>query len=119
ELRGTGGLPGAFAIATTRNGEIRFRRFESDAALLPPTPDHAIATGLRFGPEYEHLYGPSMPTTTFVDSNVSPNFPYAAQVWAAMWQKVSGEHIDGVVALDPTVLAYFLAATGPAQLPGG
>lgn len=119
EMRGTGGLPGAFAIATTRSGSLTFRRFGSNAELLPPTPNHTIPTGLDFGKDYNHLYGPSLPTTTFVDSNVSPNFPYAAQVWAKMWQHTTGQHIDGVLAVDPTVLGYFLAATGPARLPSG
>lgn len=119
EMRGTGGLPGAFAIAAITNGKIHFERFESDAALLPPGRDHAIATGLDFGKDYNALYGPSLPTTTFVDSNVSPHFPYAARIWAAMWTKVSGQHIDGAIAVDPTALSYFLAATGPTKLPNG
>jgi len=119
ELRGTGGLPGAFAIATTSKGSLTFRRFGSNAELLPPTPNHEIPTGLDFGREYNDLYGPSLPTSTFLDSNVSPNFPYAAQIWAKMWERTTGQHVDGVLALDPTVLSYFLAATGPAQLPDG
>jgi hypothetical protein len=36
-----------------------------------------------------------------------------------MWKKVSGQQVDGVLALDPTALAYFLAVTGPAKLSGG
>jgi hypothetical protein len=36
-----------------------------------------------------------------------------------MWQKMSGEQVDGVIAVDPTVLAYFLTATGPVPLKGG
>jgi hypothetical protein len=119
ELRGTGGLPGAFAIAVADRGTLRFTRFESDAVLLPPGPDHLLPTGLQFGPGYDSAYGPSMPTSTFVDSNVSPNFPYAARIWQAMWQRVSGQKVDGVLALDPTVLAYFLSVTGPARLPNG
>lgn len=119
EMRGTGGLPGAFAIATTHDGTITFERFESNAALLPPGHDHTIRTGLDFGPAYDALYGPARPTTSFVNSNVSPNFPYAAQIWATMWEKTSGEHIDDVIAVDPTVLGYFLVATGPVNLPKG
>jgi hypothetical protein len=119
ELRGTGGLPGAFAIARAEHGTVKFLRFESDAALEPPGKNHAIATGLSFGPGYASAYGPSLPTTTFIDSNVSPNFPYAARIWQAMWQRMSGQRVDGVIALDPTVLSYFLAVTGPAELPGG
>src|SRR4051812_43077716 len=45
EMRGTGGLPGAFAIATTHDGTLTFRRFGSNAVLLPPTPNHVIPTG--------------------------------------------------------------------------
>jgi hypothetical protein len=119
EMRGTGGLPGAFAIARAYHGTISFERFESDAALLPPNKGHIIATGLDFGAGYDAAYGPSQPTDSFVDSNVSPHFPYAARIWQAMWQKVSGQHVDGVMALDPTVLSYFLAVTGPASLPDG
>jgi hypothetical protein len=119
ELRGTGGLPGAFAIARASHGTLKFLRFESDNALLPPGKDHVIRTGLSFGQGYNSAYGPSLPTSTFVDSNVSPNFPYAARIWQAMWQRVSGQHVDGVLALDPTVLSYFLSVTGPATLPGG
>jgi hypothetical protein len=119
ELRGTGGLPGAFAIAVAEHGTLKFTRFESDAALLPPGPDHEIPTGLSFGAGYAAAYGPSLPTNTFVDSNVSPHFPYAAQIWRAMWKKVSGQEVDGVLALDPSVLSYFLAVTGPAKLSGG
>jgi hypothetical protein len=119
ELRGTGGLPGAFAIARAYHGTLRFLHFYSDAELLPPGPNHVISTGLDFGPGYDSAYGPSLPTSTFPDSNVSPHFPYAARIWQAMWQKRSGQHVDGVLALDPTVLSYFLSVTGPAQLPSG
>ncbi|MEO6885996.1 MAG: DUF4012 domain-containing protein [Jatrophihabitantaceae bacterium] len=119
ELRGTGGLPGAFAIAVASHGKITFTHFLSDAALLPPNPNHTIDTGLNFGAGYNAAYGASLPTQTITDSNVSPNFPYAAQIWARMWERVSGEHVDGALAVDPTTLAYFLAASGPAALPSG
>ncbi|PZS18055.1 MAG: hypothetical protein DLM57_06970 [Pseudonocardiales bacterium] len=119
ELRGTGGLPGAFAIMVANHGTIKFTHFESDAALLPPTPDHLIDTGLNFGRDYTAAYGASAPSRLIVNSNISPHFPYAAQIWARMWQKTSGERVDGAFALDPTVLSYVLAVTGPVRLPGG
>ena len=119
ELRGTGGLPGAFAIATAYHGTIHFTRFESDIALEPPVKNHAIRTGLHFGAGYTAAYGDSLPTQSFLNSNISPNFPYAAQIWAAMWQRTSGQHVDGAIALDPTALAFFLNAVGPAHLPNG
>jgi len=36
-----------------------------------------------------------------------------------MWEKVSGEHIDGALALDPQVLANLLTATGPVKTAQG
>lgn len=113
ELRGTGGLPGAFAIARVDHGAVRFTRFGSDTVFLTREQHHQLDTGLDFGPDYRHAYGPSGPTSSFVDSNVSPNFPYAARIWAAMWQKVSGQHVDGVLGLDATTLSNFLRVTGP------
>lgn len=119
EMRGTGGLPGAFTIATALDGKVTFTKFESDSLLLPDKTKQLIDTGLDFGTEYDGLFGASNPTSSYVDSNVSPNFPYAAQIWAAMWQKVSGQRVDGVLAVDPTALSYFLQAVGPAPLAGG
>lgn len=113
ELRGTGGLPGAFAIAEADHGRVTFTHFESDSVLLPRATHGQIATGLDFGADYQQAYGASGPTELFQNSNLSPHFPYAAQIWGAMWAKHSGEHIDGAIALDPQVLANFLAATGP------
>jgi hypothetical protein len=117
EMRGTGGLPGAFAIVEATRGTIRFTHFGSDAELLPAATGQLIATGLNFGSEYSSAYGASAPTSFIVNSNLSPNFPYAGKIWATMWQKVSGEHIDGAIALDPAVLAAFLSVTGPVTLP--
>jgi hypothetical protein len=119
EMRGTGGLPGAFAIAEATHGTISFVHFGSDAELLPAATNQRIETGLNFGAGYNDLYGASSPTNFIVNSNASPNFPYAAQIWARMWERVSGQKIDGAIALDPTTLAYFLSVTGPVALPGG
>ncbi|MHB8188203.1 MAG: DUF4012 domain-containing protein [Dermatophilaceae bacterium] len=111
EARGTGGLPGAFAIIAADHGKLSFTRFESDIALAGITAD------VDFGPDYHHLYDGAGTTTLYGNGNLSPNFPYAAQIWASMWQKYSSEHVDGVIAVDPTTLSYLLAVMGPATLP--
>lgn len=118
ELRGTGGLPGAFAIASITGGAVRFERFESDSVLLPERTHQLIATGLDFGAEFRALYGASDPTRLYTVSNLSPDFPVAAKIWATMYEKVSGEHVNGVIAVDPTAMSYFLGATGPAVVKG-
>lgn len=113
EARGTGGLPGAFAILEADHGKVRFERFESDSTL------GRTAADVNFGADYNQLYGPADTTTLYANSNISPNFPYAAQIWIAMWKRYSGEQVDGAIALDPTLLSYLLQVTGPAQLPDG
>ena len=111
EARGTGGLPGAFAIVEADHGKLAFTRMGSDTTL------RGVAANVDFGPDYHHLYDGAGTTTLFVNGNLSPHFPYAAQIWASMWQKYSGQRVDGVIAVDPTALGYLLAATGPATLP--
>lgn len=113
EARGTGGLPGAFAILRADHGTIAFERFESDSTLAQ------VKTGLDFGPQYRQLYGPAETTRLYANSNISPHFPYAAQIWIAMWRQHAGERLDGAIALDPTLLGYLLRVTGPAHLLDG
>jgi len=113
EARGTGGLPGAFAIVEANHGRLKFTHFGTDTTL------DGIRTGLNFGADFEGRYAVADPTNSYLNSNISPHFPSAAQVWASMWQRNSGERVDGAIAVDPTALSYFLAVTGPAKLADG
>lgn len=113
EARGTGGIPGAFAIMRADHGSISFERFESDNTL------HVQPTRLDFGAGYQQLFDDARTTSLYVNSNLSPNFPYAAQVWLAMWRAHSGQRLDGALAIDPTALSYLLRVAGPAALPDG
>lgn len=113
ELRGLGGLPGAFAIVKADRGRLSFERFESDTTLVR-TPSR-----LRLGSNFDNLYHGADATADYLDSDVSPHFPYAAQIWAAMWLRHSGERLDGALAVDPTALSYLLAVSGPAALSDG
>ena len=111
ELRGTGGLPGAFAILHADNGKLSFERFESDSELC------CVQSGLDLGHEFDVLWSGG-PPALYANSNESPHFPYAARIWTAMWQRKTGQHLDGAITLDPTTLGYLLAVTGPATLAG-
>ena len=51
--------------------------------------------------------------------NLSPHFPYAAQLMLSMWQRQFGQKLDGVIAIDPVALSYLLAVTGPVKLADG
>lgn len=110
ELRGLGGLPGAFAILRADRGRLSFVRFESDTAF------GGISANINLGHEYDVLW-PGGPAALYVNSTESPHFPYAARIWASMWQRKTGQRLDGAITLDPTALSYLLAVTGPATLP--
>jgi Protein of unknown function (DUF4012) len=105
EAHSTGGVVGVFAIMRADHGKVSLERFETDSVI------GAVDTGLDFGTPYDQLFHKAGSTSLFANANLSPHFPNAAQVWAAMWAKRSGEHVDGAIAVDPTVLSYFLAVT--------
>jgi hypothetical protein len=113
ESRGLGGIPGAFAIATADHGRITFDRFGSDSDL------HGARADVYLGVDYAARYAQDDPTGVFQNSDISPDFRYAAQIWAGMWEKKTGQHIDGALAIDPTALSYLLKVTGPATLHDG
>ncbi|WP_375477156.1 DUF4012 domain-containing protein [uncultured Jatrophihabitans sp.] len=113
EARGIGGLPGAFAIITADKGVLRFSHFGSDREL---SRAHA---SIDLGPQYNRQFGNFDPTNTYQFSDVSPHFPDAARIWAAMWFAKTGQRITGAMAIDPTALGYLLDSTGPVRLPGG
>jgi hypothetical protein len=113
EARGTGGLPGAFAVLGAHRGRLAFEYFGNDTEMA----DAVAAVDL--GDEYAASHGHNAPTTTWVNSNLSPHFPYAARIWTAAWEDHTGQKVDGAFALDPSALAGLLAASGPARLPDG
>jgi hypothetical protein len=114
EARGTGGLMGAFGVAVADHGRITVTRTGSDAELA-----QYAKPVVSLGPEFDALYGGFGVATDLRESNMSPHFPDAAQIWSVMWQKQSGHRVDGVLALDPVAMSGILAATGPATLADG
>jgi len=113
EIRATGGLPGAVSLV------------EADHGALAMTKQVA---GSSFG---ERQQGPVLPLTAdekalfheqlgtyFLDANLTPDFPRAADLWRARWEEVQGDHLDGVLSVDPVTLSYLLKATGPIPVPG-
>ncbi|GGG28072.1 hypothetical protein GCM10007304_47400 [Rhodococcoides trifolii] len=113
EARGTGGLLGAFGIVDANNGAISVRD-------LGPNSDLEYGQApIDLGPGYAALWGARNTTTDFRNSNASPHFPYAGQIWSDLWRQQTGEQLSGTIGTDPIALSYILGATGPVTLPGG
>ena len=113
EARGTGGLLGGFGILRFDNG------VPAVDTLAPNTQLDKPFTPIDLGPEYTDLYGFNDPTTDFRNSNISPHFPYTAQIWQSMWRQQTGMIVDGAIAIDPVALSYVLGAVGPVTLADG
>ncbi|WP_411088533.1 DUF4012 domain-containing protein [Streptomyces sp. 061-3] len=113
EARGTGGLPGAFAVLRADRGRLSFERFGNNTEMEAAKPD------IDLGAEFNALYAGSDPTHVWPNSNMSPHFPYAARIWAAAWRKHTGERVDGAIAVDPVTLSRLLQVTGPARMADG
>lgn len=114
EARGTGGLLGSAAIVEIDRGRLHVERIaDNDELSLPreftvPLPS-----------EYAVQWGSYAPALSGINAGVSPHFPYAAQIWAAQWEHLFHEHIDGAVAVDPYVFQYLLQAVGAVTLSDG
>ena len=113
EARGTGGLLGAYGILRFDNGQPSVDELAANDEL-----SDAVAA-LDFGLEYDQQYGYAQPFTDIRNSNLSPHFPYAAQIWRGMWAEQTGVEVDGVIAIDPVALSYILGAIGPVKMADG
>ena len=113
EARGTGGLLGGLGVLRFDSGIPKVETLSSNTELK-----QAVAN-IDLGPEFDRVYGWMNPLTDYRNSNVSPHFPYAAQIWKSMWEEQTGVAVDGVIATDPIALSYLLGAVGPVTLPDG
>lgn len=111
QARGTGGMPGTFAIVEIDKGQIKIIRTGTNAELRS-----ASRVPIRVPQEFFEIYG-NYPAG-WNPSNLSPHFPYAAKIWLALWKAQTGERLDGAIAVDPIVLASLLEATGNIEVDG-
>jgi hypothetical protein len=113
EARGTGGLLGGFGILRLDDGVPTMDTLGPNNELDKPF------TPIDLGPDYADQYGFANTTTDYRNSNLSPHFPYAAQIWMSMWAQQTGMNVDGAIAIDPVALSYVLGAVGPVTMPDG
>lgn len=113
EARGTGGLLGGYGIIRAENGTARVDTLGANNEL------EFAKQPIDLGPEYNALWAPRNTTIDFRNSNASPHFPYAGQIWSSMWTEQTGEVLNGAIATDPIALSYILGATGPVTLADG
>ncbi len=112
ELRGTGGLIGAFTTMTIEDGRMELGSFRPVQDLAeaddvePPNPDYAR--------RYDRFGGAGY----WLNINMTPDFPSAASAIERLWEEVNGETLDGTILADPEALARLMVGGPPVEVPG-
>ena len=115
ESRGTGGIPGGYAILHAADGKITVEKQGSNAdlrgnALTPPRSVPA-----DFVKRYDALGGFSI----WPNVNLSPDLPVVARLVAARWLAQGGAPVDGVVTMDAIALTDLLRGSAPIDVGQG
>ena len=111
EARGTGGFIGGYALVTADNGKLTLTHAGANDELVQHQPiDYS-----SLPQETQDLWGRDL--AEWQSITLSPHFPYAAQL-AVQGMKQMSQKVDGVVSVDPQVVAWILAATGPVTVAG-
>lgn len=111
EARASGGIPGALAVVTFDAGRLSLGAQSSAGEIGTMAPTLAV------DPEQEQIYSSRL-GKFMQDVNLTPDFPTAAGTVQAMWERKTGQRVDGVLSIDPIALSYILDATGPMQITG-
>ncbi|MBI2237913.1 MAG: DUF4012 domain-containing protein [Actinobacteria bacterium] len=115
ELRGTGGLLGAYSLLTIEDGRFLF----SDFLPIQHLPQLGVEEVEPPNPDYARNYDQFRGGGRFWSAiNVMPDFPSAAVAIRNAYREATGVLLDGVVTADPFALAALLEVTGPAEVPG-
>ncbi|WP_279294441.1 DUF4012 domain-containing protein [Arthrobacter humicola] len=109
EARASGGIPGALAILTLDKGKLTLGTQSSGSAVGVMSPVIPVDA------EQQQIYSTRL-GQYIQDVNLTPDFPTAAATAQAMWERKTGQHVDGVLSLDPVALGYILDATGPVKI---
>lgn len=110
ELRPTGGFMGSFAVVDIDKGEIKKIEIPGggtyDVQGQLTAKVNAPAPLTLVNPKWE-----------FQDANWFPDFQTSAKKTAWFYEKAGGPTVDGVIAINATVVPKLLAATEPIDLP--
>ncbi len=113
ELRGTGGLIGAYTILEARNGRLVMEPMRSIHTLPDLSRRAAPEPPDGFGAPFDGFGGPGF----WRNLNMTPDAPTAATLIESLYEEVTGERVDGVILVDAQTLSEMLEATGPVRPP--
>lgn len=113
EQRATGGIPGSLIQLQADAGKVEIIDQVAANQLKftgEPVVELSEAEKALFGDDLAEL---------MVDATFTPDFPRVAEISSLMWQRLKGVEVDGVLAIDPVLLAKVLEGTGPVETSAG
>ena len=118
--------PRRYLVLAANNGEMRagsgmflssgvatFGAGTFSLGEMGPSADRDLPSGVALPPQLQSLWGWLAPGRHWRNLATTPRFDVTAPVAAQMWQAATGEHVDGVLAVDAVALQALLAAQGP------
>jgi Protein of unknown function (DUF4012) len=114
ELRGTGGVIGAYTILTIDDGRFSFAPFRPIQSLPIPPLDEVPPPSAEYAKNYEQFRGDNR---FWLAINLTPDFPTAAVAVLNSYLVAEGEALDGVIFADPFALRALLQVAGPTEIP--
>ena len=113
ESRGTGGLVGSYTVLTVDDGRLEFGSFKPSSGLPRFPPSQVPAPNPDYAQRYDRFGGAG-----FISNiNLTPDFPSAASAIEGLYEKASGQRVDGAIVADPFALQALLRLTGPTSVP--
>lgn len=110
EIRPTGGFIGSYALLDIKDGKIKNLE-------IPAEGPYFLEGTLLENIEPPYAIRLINSRWEFQDSNWWPDFPTAANDMARIYEKSGGPTVDGVIAIDASLMPEILKVIGPIELP--
>ena len=112
EMRSGSGAFLDVGVATTSQGSINLSDFE-------PSGDHILPVGAIVpSGDFQRNWGWLDPGVDFRNLGLTPQFNVTAPLAARMWTALTGQKVDGVLALDVAGVEELLQVSGPVSVDG-
>lgn len=112
EQRAAGGIPGVVLLLRAEDGTVQILDQRSGASVASDEPVLPLTEA------EEVLFGTEL-ATDLRNVTSTPDFPRTGELAAELWQRDTGQQVDGVLAVDPVVVAALVGVTGPVTLADG
>lgn len=107
------GIPLSYATVSFDSGSFTHSASADTGSIEPATP-----VSVAIPPGTNAAFGQYGPTSLWQVTNATADFPWSASVMAAMFERATGQKVNGVIAADVPALAQVLSVTGPVSVPG-